>query len=215
MINFHFEIAQLRERLSNSGLDPEVVETLVSKAENEILTALSSAMDQALERAVQAGVEKDSKDFINELRPRPDAFILETESSRTDFSDPPYPMLDRLLSGAKPMKDGSGVYKIIPVGATSTKPKPKIHTNIFDAQKALMAQRAEEAKEQYQRIIPKGSKGEPAFRTATSKQNRNTQWVMPEKEKDFAPLMEELNQDLSKTHDEIVREIIKNYEDFV
>ena len=114
MINVHFEIERLKSSLRARGLDEETVETLSRRAEMDILAALQDQMNSAMDLAIQSGVQKDSADFINELRPRPGAFMLETESGDTDFSDPPYPMLDKLLSkGAKPMKDGSGVYKII------------------------------------------------------------------------------------------------------
>ena len=169
-------------------------------------------MDSAMESAIQAGVEKGSAEFINELRPRPGAFVLETESGNTDFSTPPYPMLDRLLSkGVKPMKDGSGVYKVIPVGGKST-PKPDVLSNIFDAQKAVAAERYQHASSQYNKIIPQGSKG-VSFRTATSKQNRNTQWVHPGEEKDFSSDLASINDTLQESHDDIVMSIIRSYEE--
>ncbi|MEM4726595.1 MAG: hypothetical protein QXG63_06620 [Nitrososphaerales archaeon] len=206
------ELEKLKAVLRNKGLDEETVESIAAKAEAEIASALKEEMDNALELAVQSGVQKDSPEFINELRPRPDAFILETESGITDFSEPPFPMLDRLLAnGAKPMKDGSGVYKVIPVGAPSSKPKTPIYANIFDTQKAISAQRYEESVARYNKIAPKGSKVN--FRTATSKQDRNTQWVLPEKEKNFTEDLQEINQMLQQSHEDIVRRVIRSYEE--
>jgi hypothetical protein len=152
MVNLYFEIERLKSTLRNRGLDEETISAIASKAEAEIATSLSQQMDSAMDTAIQSGVQKESADFINELRPRPDAFILETSSGNTDFSDPPYPMLDRLLSGAKPIKDGSGVYKIIPVGS-SNRPKPDIHANIFDAQKAISAERYQASLSQYNKVL--------------------------------------------------------------
>lgn len=212
MINVFLELQRLRTNLRSKGLDEEVVELLVNKAESEIMNALQERMDSAMDLAVQSGVQKDSADFINELRPNPGAFMLDTESGSTDFSEPPYPMLDRLLArGAKPMKDGSGIYKIIPVGKPSNNPKPAIHTNIFDAQKAVYAERYESSVSQYNRVAPKSSKVH--FRTATSKQNRATQWVMPAKEKDFTEDLAEINSMLGSDHDEIVMSVIRSYEE--
>lgn len=212
MINVFLEIEKLKATLRSRGLDEDTIVAIAGKAEADISSALNEKMSEAVELAVQSGVQKDSADFINELRPRHDAFILETESSITDFSEPPYPMLDKLLAhGAKPMKDGSGVYKVIPVGGPSNKPRKPIHTSIFDAQKAISAERYENAVSQYNKIAPKNSKVQ--FRTATSKQNRQTQWVQPEKQKDFTEDLQEINNLLRESHDDIVLNIIRDYEE--
>jgi hypothetical protein len=212
MTNIFLEIETLKAILKSRGLDESSIDIIAKKAEVEIASALSQRMDAAMELAIQSGVQKDSAEFINDLRPRPDAFILDTASGSTDFSDPPYPMLDRLLAnGAKPMSDGSGVYKIIPVGAPSKRPKKPIHTNIFDAQKAINAERYEQSLSQYKKITPKGSKVE--FRTATSKQSRNTQWVLPAKEKDFTADLQEINSTLQESHDDVIRSIIQSYKE--
>ncbi|CAN5950523.1 unnamed protein product [Sphagnum jensenii] len=89
---------------------------------------------------------------------------VRTESGNLEFTEPPFPMLDRLLQNAKPIKDGSGVYKVIPVGSTGND-RPKVSTNIYDAAKQINAERIENAKRQYQSIIP--GKKNVQFRTAT------------------------------------------------
>lgn len=212
MVNIFLELERLKTSLRSRGMEEEFVEILVSKANEEITLAIRERLDNAMDLAIQSGVQKESPDFINALRPRPDAFTLETDSGITDFTEPPMPMLDRLLArGAKPMKDGSGVYKVIPVGKSNSQSKPPIHTNIFDAQKAISAERYETALAQYNKVKPKGSKVE--FRTATSKQNRATQWVMPEKPKDFTEDLAEINSMLSKEYDDLVIGIIRSYEE--
>ncbi len=212
MVNVFLELERLKTHLRARGIEEDHVDAIASKANEEIALAIRERLDNAMELAIQSGVQKDSPDFINALRPRPDAFVLETDSGVTDFTEPPMPMLDKLLArGAKPMKDGSGVYKIIPVGKPSNNPKRPIHTNIFDAQKAISAERYETAVSQYNRVVPKGSKVE--FRTATSKQNRATQWVMPEKPKDFTEDLAEINNLLNQEYDEVVLGIIRSYEE--
>jgi hypothetical protein len=212
MVSIFLEIEKLKIVLRNKGLDEDTVEQIAAKAEHEISKALSDKLDSAVDLAVQSGVQKDSAQFINELRPRFDAFILETESGVTDFSEPPYPMLDVLLAGgAKPMKDGSGVYKVIPVGSPSKTPKTPIHSNIFDAQKAISAQRYEAAVSQYNKVKPKESKAN--FRTVTSKQNRASQWIQPQKEKNFTEDLQEINDMLQESHEDIVRDVIRSYEE--
>lgn len=212
MVNIFLELEKLKSTLRGKGMEDQFVEDVAAKAETEISLAIRDRLDEAMELAVQSGVQKDSADFINDLRPRPDAFTIETASGLTDFSDPPMPMLDKLLAkGAKPMKDGSGVYKVIPVGAPSKQPKPTIASNIFDAQKAISAERYESAVSQYNKVVPKDSKVN--FRTATSKQNRQTQWVLPEKKKDFTEDLADINNMLSTDYDEIVMGIIRSYEE--
>lgn len=210
MISINLELESLRAYLSAREVDSSEIDEIVASAEQEIAESLQNRLDQGLESAVQAGVEKDSADFINDLRPRADAFIIDTSSGNTDFSDPPFPMLDRLLTGnVKTMKDGSGVYKVIPVGEPSNKPKPSIHTNIFDAQKAMMAQRHESANKQFRDISPKGSKAQ--FRTVTSKQDRNTQWVLPAREKEFSQELGDINDELREDRDQIILDIVNSY----
>lgn len=212
MVNLYLELDRLKASLRNKGFDEDLVTAIVNKAEIEINNRLQDQMASAMENAVQSGVQKGSADFINDLRPSDNAFQLETASGDTNFSEPPMPMLDKLLAtGAKPIKDGSGVYKIIPVGAPSKKPLPKVTTNIFDAQKAISAQRYENAIAEYNKVKPKGSKVE--FRTATSKQDRNTQWVLPAKNKDFTEDLKQINDLLDESHDDIVMEVIRSYEE--
>jgi hypothetical protein len=209
MVNISLELNSLRDHLEARGLEYSEIEEAVNSAEKEIMQALNDKLNEGIDMAVESGVQKDSADFINDIRPRFDAFIIDTSSGDTDFSDPPFPMLDRLLSGnVKTMKDGGGVYKVIPVGAPSPMDKPKIHTNIFDAQKAAMAQRHEQAS-QTARSAPRGSKAE--FRTATSKQNRSTQWVLPAKEKNFEEDLNSINEMLLRERDYIILDIINSY----
>jgi len=212
MVNIFLELERLKSSLRSRGIEEEHIDAIVSKAHDEIALAIRNRLDDAMDLAIQSGVQKDSPEFINELRPRPDAFTLETESGMTDFTEPPMPMLDKLLArGAKPMKDGSGVYKVIPVGKASSTPRPSVHSNIFDAQKAISAERYEAAVSQYNKVAPKGSKVQ--FRTATSKQNRASQWVMPEKPKDFTEDLAEINNLLNKDYDDVVLGIIRGYEE--
>lgn len=212
MLSVYLELERLRVTLRNKGMEDDHISIIIEKAENEINSRLQEQMDSAMDNAVQSGVQKQSADFINDLRPSPGAFMLETASGNTDFSEPPMPMLDKLLAkGAKPMKDGSGVYKIIPVGAPSKTPRPKVTTNIFDAQKSIAAERYENAIAQYNKVIPKGSKVE--FRTATSKQDRSTKWVLPGKDKDFTEDLRQINSLLDESHDDIILSVIRGYEE--
>lgn len=209
MINKNFELERLRATLRSRGLDENTVTTLVNKADDEIESAMAERMQIAMNEAIAAGVEKKSADFINDLRPAPGAFQLDTYSGNLDFTEPPYPMLSHLLQGAKPMKDGSGVYKVIPVGEPSK--KPKVMGNIFDTQKAIEVERLEAAKAQYNKVAPAGSKAK--FRTATSKQSQLTNWVLPTKEADFTSTVKEINNDLDSALESIIVDVIRDYEE--
>lgn len=212
MVNIFLELEKLKGILRGRGLDDDTIIAILSKAEKEINLSLRERLDDAMDQAIASGVDKQSPDFINELRPRQDAFMLDTISGHTDFTEPPMPMLDRLLArGAKPLKDGSGVYKIVPVGKPGNKIKGPVYANIFDAQKAISAERYESAQAQYKKIAPKDSKVK--FRTVTSKQNRATQWVMPEKPKDFTAELSDINSQLRNDYDDVVLKVIRSYEE--
>lgn len=211
MANVLFELEKLRVTLRNKGLDARAVETIVDKASREISTVFEDQGDSAMQLAIEAGVAQRSPEFINELQLDPNSMELRTESGNLEFTDPPYPMLSKLLQNAKPIKDGSGVYKVIPVGKPGEN-RPPVSTNIYDAMKKLNAERAENAKQQYSVIVPAGSRA-TQFRTATSKQDANTQWVRPAKTKDFSNDVKSINTELAETMDEKIRDILRSYEE--
>jgi hypothetical protein len=211
MANLLFELDKLRHTLKNKGLDSRTVEIIVTKAGREISAAFEEQGESAMQLAIEAGVNQRSPEFINELQIDSENMKLITESGNMEFTDPPYPMLSKLLQNAKPMKDGSGVYKIIPVGGES-KPRPKVSTNIYDAMKRVNAERIESSRKQYTAISPKGSK-DVQFRTASSKQDANQQWVRPAQKKDFAEDVTQINKELVDTMDEKIRDILRSYEE--
>jgi len=211
MANILFELEKLRVTLRNKGLDARTVETIVTKAGREISEAFEDQGDSAMQLAIEAGVSQRSPEFINELQLDPNSMELRTESGNLEFTDPPYPMLSKLLQNAKPMKDGSGVYKIIPVGKSSDT-RPPVSTNIYDAMKKVNAERMENARRQYSAIVPGGSRA-TQFRTATSKQDANTQWVKPAKTKDFSGEIKAINKELADTMEEKIRDILRSYEE--
>lgn len=211
MPNIFFELERLKTSLINKGLDDDTVSNIVQKAAEEIKTAMHEQGENAMQQAIESGVNKNSPDFINELMMDETNMELITSSGNFDFSEPPFPMLSKLIQGGKPMKDGSGVYKVIPVGAPSLGNRQKVSTNIYDAQKKINAERIEAAREQYQGITPSGSKAQ--FRTATSKQNANSQWVIPAKEKNFEEDMKSINAGLRQSMESIIMNIIRSYEE--
>lgn len=211
MINISFELDGLRINLLNKGLAPSIVDKIIDNARAEIHEKLKPVLDSALQSAVESGVDKKSAEFINELLIDEQNMSIRTKSGNVDFSEPPFPMLPKLLVGGKPMKDGSGVYRVIPVGENSSSSKKTIASNIFDEQKRINTERAEAAKKTYSSIAPSGSKTN--FRTATSRQNSATDWVMPAKEKDFTEDLHSINTDIGLSAEEIIKQTIREFED--
>jgi hypothetical protein len=209
MINLLMELDYLKIILINKGFDEKTADSIIEKARSEINSIIEQESGAAMQLAIEEGVEKESADFINQLKLNRINLELTTESGNMDFSEPPKPMLPFLLRNAKPIKDGSGVYKIIPVGSPSSKPKPLVSSNIYDAWKHENAVRAEAAKVRRQNITPKGSVAD--FKTATSKQNSATQWVQPAKEKDFTESVDNINRQLSESLDDKIKSILQEY----
>lgn len=206
MINVFFELDRLRSHLASKGVDEATIEQIVSKASGEINAVARVRGSQAIDEAVQIGAEKESADFINQLRLDTINFEVKTESGQLNFTEPPRPMLPYLLKNAKPIKDGSGVYKVIPVGKPGL--KPSFAKNISDEQRRISAERIEAAKSRAKAIAPAGSQ---MFRTATSKQDPTTQWVQSAKEKNFTEEVAVINQDLKNSLDDSISDIISGY----
>jgi hypothetical protein len=206
MLNVFFELDRLRSYVISKGVDECIADKIVSKAHAEIDALVKSRGEAAIDEAVSIGAQKESADFINELRLDALNFQVTTESGQLDFSEPPKPMLPFLLKNAKPIKDGSGVYKVIPVGKPGN--KPSFSKNIVDEQRRISAERIEAARAQAKAIAPAGSQ---IFRTATSKQDPTAQWVKPAQDKDFRHNIASINQDLRQSLDDSIRDIINNY----
>jgi hypothetical protein len=208
MINKSFELNRLRSVFISRGLDKLVIDQLINKATSDIDREMQQRMDAALDQAIQAGIEKRSVDFISQVKPSPTAYTIETQSGNTDFSKPPFPMLPRLLQGGKAMKDGSGVYKVIPIGKPSTKPMSR---SLTDIHKSIHTERVENAMAQYNKVAPKTSA--TVFRTASSKQNPQEKWVQPAKDEDFSEILRDINESLARDLDDIIIRVVREYEE--
>ena len=193
----------LRDHLRSRGLDDYSVDAIVEQARRDVDDFVARKTQQAIDSAVDVGTTKGSADFVNEIRPSDDDFILETESGRTDFTLPPYPNLRNLLKNPKVAKDGT-LYKVIPVGAPSTR---QISKNIFDAARAMDVERKEQAAAQSR--TPKSAK--TVFRTASSKQDSTQKWVLPAKEMDFTDDLNQINSELRDTIEAKIMEIVESY----
>jgi len=209
MVNIFFELDGLRNYLTTRGVDSSTIDLIVDRAHKEIETAVNQLGQNAVEQAVDIGAQKESAEFINAVQFDTFHHEIATDNGQLNFDEPPRPMMPYLLRNAKPMKDGSGVYKVVPVGKPGTN-KPSFAKNIYDEQRRISAERMERAKAQVRSIAPVGSQ---VFRTVTSKQDPTTQWVKPAKEKDFTQEVADINQTLRNTIRNTILDIIESYKE--
>ncbi len=122
MLDANMEIDNLRQRLRFKNLDETVINSICNNAAVEINLASTDLLANAMEDAVRAGQDKKAIKFINELKVTQSGhhFSIGTDSGMHDFSEPPFPMLPKLLKNAKTAKDGSQ-YKVIPIREKGSK----------------------------------------------------------------------------------------------
>ena len=232
MINPQNQLDQLRRTLQQKGLSDEDIRFLVDQAAQDISVALVDLAYDTLNSMEQLGIQTKSTEFATDLVMdiSPVDINIRTFSGRSDFSEPPFPMMPRLLKNAKVAKDGS-LYKVIPIQSKS------VPTNsIIEAQMALQKMnevKRNSLKEQARakRELPTLST-EPGlsvrdylakrkhsqqvtathFRTVSSKQDPATQWVNPGKDLNFSKDIHEANAQLQQRASEIISDIIKMYE---
>ena len=121
MLDANMEIDNLRQRLKFRNLNEMTIDSVCDAAASEISEVATNLLASAAEQAVQAGNDARSIDFINDINVSQHGheFMIDTKSGKTDYSEPPFPMLPRLLKNAKTASDGS-LYKVIPLRAKGT-----------------------------------------------------------------------------------------------
>lgn len=228
------ELRGLRARLRAAGYDADDADDICDGAARDISDSVTDAVAEALNRARQLGESMGAYDFLSELKviSQGSTFVITTDSGRTDFSEPPFPMLPHLLKNAKTAKDGSK-YKRIPIAANkgTTVPTSTVQASeqlqtqqtaakqqILDEVRQLhdspdpltaakfFAQRASSTRPttKSEKYPKRTPGGAVEFATASSKQNASTQWVLPAKDMDLSVALAEINSDLSRTIDSII-----------
>lgn len=221
-------LTSLRNFLESIGLRQDEVSERVRSAADEIRAAMNSIVENAVYEAENYGSSIGADEFLAQIRLNADSGYIEisTDSGATDFSKPQYPMLPWLLNNAKTAKDGSR-YKIIPVGGTSSNPKPTPQArNIAEGLSAMssgeapasaMAETMAAAFTQgsssgmAQRQKP-ASTAKPEFRVASSKQDPSRQWVIPAKDLDMTGTLMTLNATIRSEIDKACSDIVNKYE---
>ena len=200
---------------------------------------LANAMNEAVNAGGDV-MSIDFIDQIRAVRSGP-SFQITTDSGNTDFSIAPFPMLPSLLKNAKIAKDGS-LYKVIPIkqkkGTSNTgvaKTTEAAMRNINNARNAAKAEQGEDNRTSSSPDVMKGmstvaamqeisktrnagkqkeKSNDPAinFRTASSKQDPNTQWVNPGRKIDLTGALNSINANLQDSIDNAIDDIVRRLE---
>jgi len=244
MLDANAEIQRLRQRLRIKNLSDSVIDEICDDAAREISAATSDILADAMNAAVNLGGDVGSEELIDELRAvrTGPSFEITTDSGRTDFSEPPFPMLPKLLKNAKTAKDGS-LYKVIPIKQKTKNKSIGVTTeaaiqNVNNARHIAKEQRDAERETNRRTLSPDvmggvdtfsalqsintarqkqsniGQQNGPVinFRTASSKQDPSTQWVMPGKDRDVTAPLREINMRMHDDIDRVIENIIRMHE---
>jgi hypothetical protein len=234
------ELEKLKHMLILRNLPEQVASSICEDASREISDIVIDLIADAMAEAVSAGQSVNSSDFIKEvmMTRRGGEFDITTRSGRSDFSEPPFPMLPKLLANAKTAADGS-LYKIIPlkekssvssIGVTTEEAIKNINENraILKQQKKarLEANRgtvqdpfadidviAAMTSNSVQKKVSEVTNAQPNFKTASSKQDANAKWVRPAKDADLTSSLIDINHNLHYSIDSAIENIIRRYGD--
>ena len=241
MINVEFELDRLKEDLRWKGYDWNDIDYVIELARNDINAAVEEILDNAMLEAAQIGEAIGADKFVEELQVMRDAssYRLGTSSGKTDFSEPPFPMLPKILKTAKVAKDGTR-YQNIPIKEKTSAGT----TNIFDMRARANEERRQKVQqrklerdnarrtgsfrgtmeitgfskaksflESRRQAINTAEQGTGAvrFRTATDKQNPQTQWVHPGKKMDMTGALIDINDRIDQDIENATLDIIDQY----
>lgn len=231
MINSETELDRLRQTLLVKGLDEEVVFEIVQQAATEIHSALIDIAYDALVEVEQLAITSKSSKFATDIQLNisPNDISIDTASGRHDFSEPARQMLPSLLKSPKIAKDGS-LYKRIPMKVKSISPGGLIEAHralneINAAKRAALKDQAARSGElpttqvsagldmaHFQGNRKNSQTTEIKFKTASSKQSPDVNWVQPAKDLDFGLTLHNANSDIDSRVALTVADIISKYE---
>jgi len=244
MINIDFELDRLRNDLKWNGVDMATTDNIVNLAQQDVHDAINDIVDNAMLEAAQIGEAMGADDFVGQLQVMREngTYHLRTLSGKTDFSEPPFPMLPKLLKNAETSKDGVR-YKRIPI---ADRTRQAAATNIFDMRARANQERRQEVqarKQERDNARKSGSfrgttpitglskakaylesrrqgntnipKGAVTFRTATSNQDPETQWVRPGKDKDMTGVLRDINDRIDQDIEAATMDIINQYKELI
>lgn len=241
MIDARFEIDKLKQVLRQKNMPESIIQGICNDAARDISSATTDLLADAMVDAVNAGGDVSSSQFVSEVLSvrSGHTFSVDTSSGKQDFSEPPFPMLPKLLKNAKISKEGEA-YRVIPIsnksGPSSAVTTEAAIRNINEARQAAKDER--DAKEKGtktastpdpmagmeilaaiqgvgrpspQRRESKIKEGSITFRTASSKQDASVSWVMPAKNADLTDKLRDINNNLQDSIDRVILDIISRY----
>lgn len=237
MLNPDFELDRLRWNLQGKGWLPDEVDRIVDLASEEINNIILDVISNASATAISHAEIIGAQEFIFDIDIVQEGFLyfVKTKSGKTDYSIQRVENLPNLLKNGKPTKDG-GKYKVIPIRDK----KPKIGLSSFetmqdqqrisdaartsliennrDNRSARANQMADQFRQGLARTVSARQKqhaeavGPVSFRTASSKQDSKSQWVIPEIDRDMTQYLLDLNDRIKETVETSVMTIIGSYE---
>lgn len=231
MSNPNQQLSRLENALLARGMSEERVEEICRSASSEINDAVMGIVQQSMTEIEGLGAQAGADKFLDQVKlfTGGDKFRIGTSSGQLDFSEPPFPMLPRLLNNGKVAKDGS-VYKTIPVHQDGKRDAQAMATSSMDAANrrqgeidtARQAMRDKEPVSMASALAasmkPIGGKpqvwekgSEVNFRTASSKQNPSKQWVKPARKMDMTDIVEEVNARMQNQIDDVIATILNRY----
>lgn len=240
MINPDIEIANLRHFLNGRGWLPQEIEDILDLASRDMNEIILDVVSNAVAEATEYAEELGATDFIEDLDVVEigGGWMITTHSGRTDFSVPERKMLPDLIKDGKVSKDGDR-YKVIPVGSKKEISQPKdlfstmrqqqveqreARASLLDKSTDHRSARAQQMASHFRTMVDRrlsdqhvGRKitvptGNVEFKTASEKQDVNTQWVAPAIERDMTGFLMDMNKRIDDTIDSSIRFIAESYE---
>jgi hypothetical protein len=238
MLDAGHELEMLKNKLMSRGFSYSEANGICEQASNSMRDAIVDIIADTLQDVVTESEDGTSHKFVQEAMAIRDGslFKISTSSGRTDFSEPSFPMLPRLLSNAKVSKDGSR-YRRVPIRkkiSDSSLPK-----TVENAVKQINQQREQLKSEKTARLEKRrGGISDPVdsitqiktyvsdqpekrfnnsqssateFRTASDKQDPNATWIYPAKKADMTEVLEKANIQLQDRIDRAISNILSEY----
>lgn len=240
MISSHNEIARLRWTLQGRGFTTQDINGVCDRVERDIDDGIVQIVRNATEQAISYAEQIGAHQFIHEVTftHYGDRYEVGTISGRTDFSTNKIENLPNLLKNAKTAADGSR-YKVIPVKnktgsskmgtssfvtainqqSTATERRQQLAADTVAHREARLTAMMQDIKTIISTKSQPESKynstrasGDVTFRTASSKQNASTSWVIPEQDRDMTQFLIGLNNDVASRTDQLILDTVSYYE---
>jgi hypothetical protein len=241
MIDARFEIDKLKQILRQKNISEDAIQSICGDIARDISSATADLLADAMIEAVSAGGDVSSSEFASEVISirNGHTFNVDTSSGKQDFSEPPFPMLPKLLRNAKVSRKGD-LYKVIPVSkksnASSAVTTEAAIRNINEARQLAKDERDARDKGNITTGTPdpmagmqilaaiQGSgrpspqkkesrtrEGSITYRTASSKQDAAVSWVMPAKNANLTDALRNINNNLQDSIDRVILDIVNRY----